>query len=97
MHVVTVTFVPKPDRQNDFLPLMLENARVSLAEEPGCRQFDVSADEDGTIFLYELYDDEAAFKKHLSMPHFLEFSERTEDMVLKKTVSTYTLVREGET
>jgi quinol monooxygenase YgiN len=47
------------------------NATATREREPGCRQFDVctSAD-DGLVFLYEVYDDRAAFDAHLAAPHF---------------------------
>ena len=91
MFAVAVTFRIKPDRLDDFLPLMLENARASLADEPGCHQFDVcqSPGDPAEIFLYELYDDAAAFETHKTMPHFQRFDQAIADMVAEKTVRTY--------
>jgi quinol monooxygenase YgiN len=44
----------------------------------GCRQFDVCESADGSqIFLYEIYDSEAAFKAHLATDHFVRFNELT--------------------
>ena len=93
MFVVTVTFIIKPGHINEFLPLMRENADLSLSEEDGCSQFDVcqsnaSSDE---IFLYEIYDDEAAFNTHLAMPHYISFSEKVGHMVSDKMIKTYSL------
>ena len=42
MFVVTVHFSVKRNQIEQFKPLMLENARLSLELEPGCKQFDVS-------------------------------------------------------
>ena len=39
--------------------------------------------------LYELYDDEAAFRAHLATPHFLQFNEQTAPWVASKSVATY--------
>ena len=56
---------------------MLANAKVSRETEPGCRQFDVCVEADtGRTFLYELYDDRAAFEAHLASAHFKAFDER---------------------
>ena len=44
MYAVTVSFTLRPGARADFLPLMAENARLSLQREAGCRQFDVCTD-----------------------------------------------------
>lgn len=91
MFVVTVTFQIKPDQFEAFLPLMVQNAEASLTTEDGCRQFDVCTDETRPeeVFLYEVYDDEAAFKTHLKTPHFLKFDADVAEMISEKTVKTY--------
>ena len=88
MYVITVEFEIEPAHLADFLPLMSRNAAASVRDEPGCRQFDVCQDPDSPnrIFLYEVYDDRAAFDAHLSMPHFTEFDKATSSMILSKTV-----------
>jgi quinol monooxygenase YgiN len=93
MYVVTVIFEPHAGGMEAFLPLMMENARLSLADEPGCHRFDVSLSEDGTrVFLYELYSDEAAFGQHVQSPHFKAFDRAIADMIARKTVETYSLL-----
>lgn len=88
---VCVTFTIKPGKRAAFLPLMLENARISLADEPGCRQFDVLTDpaRPDEVFLYELYDDRAAFDAHLATPHFLRFRDAVAGMIAEKREATY--------
>ena len=56
---------------------------------PGCRQFDVCVDpaRDDRIYLYEVYDDEAAFQAHLASEHFHEFDARVADWIRGKTVT----------
>ena len=44
MYVVTVDFGIDPARWDEFLALLIENARRSRGGEPGCRQFDVCVD-----------------------------------------------------
>ena len=91
MYVVTVEFVIKPEQMPAFMPLMVGNARASLEQEPGCRQFDVCVDpaKRNTVFLYEVYDDRAAFDEHLATAHFRSFDAAVKDMVAEKRVRTY--------
>jgi quinol monooxygenase YgiN len=88
-YVASVEFEIRPEAFDDFRPLMLENARASVREEPGCRQFDVCVPEDGAprVVLYEVYDDEAAFKAHLASPHFRRFAETTKDMITGRRIT----------
>jgi quinol monooxygenase YgiN len=90
MYVIIVDFEIKPDRVANFLPLMQENAAASVRDEPGCHQFDVCRDPDAPhrIFLYETYDDRAAFEAHLASSHFRNFDTATTDMVVSKDVRT---------
>jgi len=88
MYAIIVDFEIKPDRLSELLPLMAENAAASMREEPGCQQFDVCQDPDTPhrIFLYEIYDDRAAFETHLASAHFRRFDAATREMVTAKTV-----------
>ena len=90
MFVVTVEFKVRPEFVAQFLPEMIANARATASTEPGCRQFDVCTDpQDQTrVFLYELYDDRAAFDAHLATPHFKEFDRKTGAWLVSKTAST---------
>ena len=91
--VVTVLFVAKAEHRDAFRKAMVENAAASRTREPGCRQFDVCESADGSqVFLYEIYDDEAAFKHHLATDHFLRFNELTTPWTAEKRVVTYNRV-----
>jgi (4S)-4-hydroxy-5-phosphonooxypentane-2,3-dione isomerase len=91
MYVVTVEFDVVPAHQSEFMRAMTLNAAASLAEEPGCRQFDVCVSVKHTeqVFLYECYDSEQAFNLHLASAHFLAFNVLTAPWVAGKTVRTY--------
>ncbi len=89
-HVVTVVFRARPEHRDDFRAAMVENATASRTVEPGCRQFDVCEKADGSeIFLYEVYDDEAAFRAHLASDHFKRFDATTTPWVAEKLVTVY--------
>lgn len=91
MFVVTVMFVVRPERVEDFRREMVANARASRAHEPGCRQFDVAVDphDPATIFLYELYDDRAAFDAHLASAHFRSFDAAVAGWTASKAVRMF--------
>ena len=88
MYAVTVTLTIKEGQMDDFLPLMLQNARASRGSEPGCQQFDVCRDGD-QAFLYELYDDCAAFDSHLASAHFQQFDLAAANMVTDKEIRLF--------
>jgi autoinducer 2-degrading protein len=60
-----------------FMPLMMENARRSLADEPGC--------------LREVYTDAGAFDAHLRSDHFRRFDTETASMIAAKKVRVLAL------
>ena len=75
--------------------MIIENAPLSLANEAGCHQFDVCRDpaDPSLFFLYELYEDEAAFRSHLRSAHFLAMNALTTPWVAAKTVKVLTRVQ----
>lgn len=91
MYVVCVTFKVKIESIDQFMPLMLDNAKASFEQEPECQQFDVCIDENdkSIVFLYEIYNDKAAFQDHLASPHFKEFDAAVGDMIADKKVQIF--------
>lgn len=91
MFAVTVRFEIKPESAEAFLDLVRQNARASVRDEPGCHQFDVCVDAEhpSEVFLYELYDDRAAFGAHMTTTHFISFDAAIGPLVLSKDVRTF--------
>ena len=90
MEALVVEFLIKPEHVAAFGEAIVDNARASRETEPGCRQFDVCIDPaSGTIFLYEIYDDRAAFEAHMRTAHFIAFDAATRDWVARKDVRIY--------
>ena len=54
----------KPGCLEQYLPLIEVDRASALRDEPGCRHFDILRPEEGgdVVHLYEVYDDEEAFK-----------------------------------
>lgn len=74
----------RPGRREEFLAGMTANAQASVRDEPGCLRFDVSAVEgdENRFFLYEWYEDEAAFAAHKASPHFAAWRAIAERVLL---------------
>lgn len=77
MYTLVVTIRIKPEYRERYLESMLDDARGSVRDEPGCLRFDVLIDNEdpNTIYLYEVYKDEAAFQAHLKAPHFIAWRD----------------------
>ena len=63
MFVVCVEFEIESGQTDVFMAAVRTNAEQSFNQEEGCQQFDVYLDRQfpNSVFLYEVYDDEAAF------------------------------------
>ena len=95
--MVLVEFRLKPGMSARFRRLINENASASVRDEPGCRQFDVvvpDGEPDG-VFLYEIYDDSAAFDAHKKTTHFASFDSDSAPCVASKKVTLGSLVFAG--
>ena len=91
MFAITAEFRIKPDRIDDFKTLIEGQATRSVAEERGCRQFDVCQhhDKPEVFVLYEVYANAAAFdEEHLKIPRFAEFLEKAKPMMAADPVIT---------
>jgi autoinducer 2-degrading protein len=82
-YVVTVDFGTAPENFDRFKQIMTENAQASVANEPGCREFNVYENPDAPnhLFLFEVYDDEAAFQQHVNAAHYKHFKEVSDPII----------------
>lgn len=65
-------------RLEEFLAAAREDATRSLADEPGCLQFDINVDEaspSSRVVFYEVYRSREAFDAHLETPHLAAFRD----------------------
>jgi quinol monooxygenase YgiN len=95
MYIVTVIFDAVSGQADALQDALIAQAENSLRGEAACLRFDVAKDpaKPGRFFLYEIYESEAAFNAHLQTPHFLNFNEKTAEMVANKTVDRWAMVR----
>jgi autoinducer 2-degrading protein len=91
MLAVTVRFQVAPAQAEAFFKRVLQQAKDTLEREEACTQFDVcrSLGNPAEVFLYEIYDDEAAFAAHLKTPHFLAFDADVRTWVRDKVVERW--------
>jgi quinol monooxygenase YgiN len=91
--VIIAEFEGEAEGLERFLELATGDASQSVAQEPGCHQFDVTVDRAANrVVLYEVYDDEAAFDAHLQTPHLKTFRDGIEPLVVSRNVRRLTRV-----
>ena len=88
MIALIVTIEIKPDHREAFMESMMDDARGSNNDEPGCLRFDVLQDngDPNKIHLYEVYKDQAALDAHRQAPHFTKWRETVKDWFAAETV-----------
>ena len=84
MFSLMVQMEVRPGRREDFLAGMAANAEASVRDEPGCLRFDVClvAGDENRFVLYELYVDADAFAAHKASPHFAQWREIAERVLV---------------
>ena len=81
----------KPNCIAEFMPLIKNQAKNSLKNEPSCKRFDVCLrkDEPDSVFLYEVYESQEALDFHRSTEYFAKYSADTENLLEEKVVTIY--------
>ncbi|MEK0082798.1 NAD(P)-dependent oxidoreductase [Benzoatithermus flavus] len=77
-----------PDHHDAVLELAQRHVRNTLAAEPGCLRFELTAptDDPGSLIFYEMFASEAAFAEHQRSPHLAWFREARKPYVHDTTV-----------
>ncbi len=94
---IAVVFEIKPEFADEFRVRILQQARDSITNEPGCCQFDVLQDESNptSFFLYETYIDVQAFETHKQTLHFADYDRTVASWVASKQVRRLTMLQEN--
>lgn len=87
LYVNAVDLVVIPSEMPKFLEAIKENGANSV-KEPGCREFNISvlAGNPNHVFLYEVYDNEAALNAHRQTDHFKKYQATTANMIADRSV-----------
>ena len=88
MYIVLVVVTIRPEMRPEFEQALLPHARESVANDEGCRRFDISQDVDDPArwILHEIYDAPEAHAKHRQSPHFLAYDNVAQRAIIEKTV-----------
>lgn len=94
---IVVTFEIESEHLESFRHRVVQQAKDSVAKEPGCHQFDVLLDEStpSIVVLYETYADAAAFDEHKRTDHFLDFDKTVSPWIANKQVRRLSLLSEN--
>ena len=86
-----------PSERDKFLEAIAEDAAATI-KEPGCLQFDVLvlANDPNHLFLYEVYESEAAFRAHRESDYFKKYAETTANMVAKRVTRAMTTISSAQ-
>ena len=86
MQILMVEVQIKPDKKQEFLAAIKENAERCEKDEEGCLRFDILADNEdpNKYYYYEVYRNPEAVQAHFQTPHFLQYREQARDVVEKQ-------------
>lgn len=76
----------QPGQRDAFLARLRQHRAKVLANEPGCRGFEIllAEEEPDSLVLYEAYQDEQALEEHDAAPYFLAYREDTAAMIASR-------------
>ena len=89
-YVLVVNIRIKRENVDVFMREVLANAKAARTE-PGCKQFEVLVDpqEKTRLMLFEVYDDEAAFKDHQAGAAFKQYVEKAVPLLASRERQFY--------
>jgi autoinducer 2-degrading protein len=82
-----------PGHIDNYLAALQENGAASV-QEPGCRDFiiTVSQKDPNHVFIFEVYDDAAAFEAHRQTDHFKKYAATSKEMIAKRDAHPLSLI-----
>jgi autoinducer 2-degrading protein len=91
VRIGAVELVIIPSEMPKFIEAIKENA-ANAVKEPGCREFNVSvlANRPNHVFVYEVYDNDAAVNAHLQSEHFKKYQAITANMIADRNLRVMT-------
>jgi autoinducer 2-degrading protein len=93
MYVNAVDIDVVPGERDNYLAALTENGKASVTE-PGCRAFNIQvlASDPNHVFIYEVYDNEAALQAHRASEHFKKYAATTAKMIAKREARPMSIV-----
>ena len=93
VYINAVDLVVIPSEMPKFLEAIKENG-ANAVKESGCREFNITvmANNPNHVFLYEVYDNEAALNTHRQTEHFKKYQAATANMIADRNVRAMSLI-----
>jgi phosphoglycerate dehydrogenase-like enzyme/quinol monooxygenase YgiN len=87
----------RPGSRDAFLELARRHADNTRANEPGCRQFDVTlpGDDPDAVVFYEVFESAEAFAAHGRSAHLAWFREQAGALIVERRLRELSRVAEG--
>ena len=94
--VLLVELTINAGRRDAFLARAREHRSNVLSHEPDCKGFEllVPTEDGDTVFLYEVYADQAAIDHHMQTPYMKQYLADTGPMIAKRNRKLCTLASE---
>ncbi len=94
--VLLVELTITAGQMDAFLARARTHRRNVLNNEPGCKGFELLVPTEGgdTVFLYEVYADQAAIDHHMQTPYMKEYMADTGPMIAGRNRKLCTLASE---
>jgi (4S)-4-hydroxy-5-phosphonooxypentane-2,3-dione isomerase len=88
LYVNAVDIDVVPGKIENYLAAIKEVGAASIKSEPGCSEFDitVSQKDPNHLFIFEVYENAAAFDAHLKSDHYKKYAATAKDVVAKREV-----------
>jgi (4S)-4-hydroxy-5-phosphonooxypentane-2,3-dione isomerase len=82
-----------PGQVDAYLAALKENGAAAV-HEPGCHEFNitVSPKDPNHVFIFEIYENTAAFEAHRATDHFKKYAATTKDTVAKRDARMFASV-----
>jgi autoinducer 2-degrading protein len=88
LYINAVSIDVAPGQIENYLAAIKEVGTATIKTEPGCSEFDitVSQKDPNHLFIFEVYDNSAAFDTHLKTDHYRKYAATAKDIVAKREV-----------
>ena len=93
VYVNAIDLVIIPSEMAKYVEAIKENA-ANAVKEPGCREFNVLVmpNRPYHVFLFEVYDNEAALAAHRNTDHFKKYAATTANMVADRNARAMSVI-----
>jgi quinol monooxygenase YgiN len=94
--VLLVQLDLNPGQKDAFVARALEHRGNVVTKEQGCLRFDLVLPDEGgdTVYLYEVYADDAALQTHFNSPYMKEYLADTAPMIAQRRRNQCTLAND---